>query len=106
MPPSLTRPAVASGSVLSQTANCAAASLCLDPFVTPVVEPPQLPVLFSPAFHCGSGAIAHLPLVLAALPVSTPGPQTALGQAMYVPSLSALFHSGVYIGLPATTPSL
>src|SRR6188474_1099825 len=102
MPPSRTRPAVASGSVFSHTANCAAACLCLDPSVTPVVEPPQLPVLFSPAAHCGIAAISHLPLVLAAFPASTPGAQTALGQTRYVPSLSALFHSGVNIGLPST----
>jgi hypothetical protein len=56
--------------------------------------------LFSPAVHCGIGAIAHLPLVAGALPASTPGAQIALGQASSVPSLSALFHSGVYIGLP------
>src|SRR3954451_1035264 len=102
MPPSRTRPVVASGSVLSQTANCAAAAACLEAAVTAVVEPPQLPVLFSPAVHCGSGAMAHLPLVSAALPASTPGPQIALGHARSVPSLSALFHSGVYIGLLST----
>ena len=67
-------------------------------------EPPQLPVLCSPAVHCGSSAMAHLPLVSGALPASTPGAQIALGQASRVPSLSAVFHSGVYIGLLSMTP--
>src|SRR3954447_21890592 len=48
--------------------------------------------------------IFHLPLVLGATPSSTPAPQTALGQASSVPSLIALFHSGVYIGLPDRMP--
>ena len=87
-------------------ANLAAAALFFDFSVTPVDEPPQLPVLFSPALHCGSGAIAHLPLVSGALPASTPGPQIALGQASSVPSLSALFHAGVYIGWSSMAPSL
>src|SRR5687767_12161330 len=104
MPLSLTSVVVAAGSVFIQTANFAASALCLELRVTPVDDPPQLPVLFSPADHCGSGAIVHSPLVPGALPVSTPGAQIALGQASRVPSLSALFHSGVYIGLLSTTP--
>src|SRR5689334_4094857 len=106
MPPWVTSAAVACGSVFSQVANCTAASMCLDLAAMAVDEPPQLPVLLSPAFHCGIGAIIHLPLVSAALPDSTPGPQTALGQASRVPSLSALFHSGVYIGCLSMTPVL
>src|SRR4051795_5261638 len=66
--------------------------------MTAVDEPPQKPVACSPAFHCGSGAIAHLPFVSGAMPSSTAGPQTAVGQATSVPSLSCLFHCGVYIG--------
>src|SRR3954451_4854991 len=104
MPPSLIRPATAAGSVLSQTANFVAGAMFLDFAATAVDEPPQLPVLCSPAFHCGISAIFHLPAVSGALPESTPGPQTALGQAIRVPSLSALFHSGVYIGLLSTAP--
>jgi hypothetical protein len=45
-------------------------------------------------------------LVLGATPSSTPAPHTALGQVSRVPSLIALFHSGVYIGLPERVPSL
>src|SRR5260221_12566710 len=103
MPPLVINPVVAAESVFSQMANFTAWALCLDLVETAVDEPPQLPVLLSPAVHCGSGAIAHLPLVSAALPASTPGAQIALGHAMRVPSLSALFHSGVYIGCLSTT---
>src|SRR5512145_2031312 len=97
--------AVASGSVLSQTANLAAAARWADKAVTAVLEPPQLPVLFSLAVHCGMGAIIHLPCVAAALPESTPGAQIALGQAISVPSFRAAFHSGVYMGWSSTAPS-
>src|SRR3954453_2562086 len=98
MPPPVIKPSTAVASVLSQMANCTAWAACLDFAATAVDDPPQLPPLCSPAAHCGSSAIDHLPLVLAALPDNTPGPHTALGQAMRVPSSSALFHSGVYIG--------
>src|SRR5690348_11657558 len=104
MPPSVMRPLTAAGSVLSQIANSVASLACLDLAATAVEEPPQLPVLCSPALHCGSSAMAHLPAVSGALPDSTPGPQTALGQAMRVPSLRALFHSGVYIGCLSMSP--
>src|SRR5690348_8534095 len=104
MPLSRTSVVVAAASVFIHTANFAAASLCLEFFVTPVDDPPQLPVRFSPADHCGSAAIDHLPLVSGALPVSVPGAHTALGHASSVPSLRALFQSGVYIGWSSTTP--
>ena len=67
-------------------------------------EPPHAPVDGSPS-HVGSGAISHLPAVLAALPASTPGAQTALTQPTSLPVLRAVFHSGVYIGLLLMTPS-
>src|SRR5215467_400061 len=104
MPPWVTSADVAAGSVFSQMANWAACAMCLDLAATAVDEPPQLPVLLSPGFHCGIAAMAHLPLVSAALPDSTPGPHTALGQAIRVPSLSALFHCGVYIGCLSMRP--
>ena len=91
--------------MLSQIANFAAASACLEPAVTAVDEPPQLPVLESPAVHCGSGATFHLPAVSGAFPDSTPGAQTALGQVSRVPLLSCAFHSGVNMGLLSIAPS-
>src|SRR5512139_2393642 len=106
MPPSLTSAAVASGLVLSQMANLAAASACFDPAVTAVDDPPQLPVFESPAVHWGSGATFHLPAVAGAFPESTPGAQTALGQVSSVPLLSWAFHSGVNMGLLSMAPSL
>ncbi len=109
MPASLTRAETACGSVFSQVANWAAASAwpaLAAPVVTPVVEPPQLPVTDSPAFHCGRGAIAHLPLVSGAEPVKTPGAHTALTQAIWLPSFSALLQAGVYIGWLSIAPSL
>src|SRR3954465_6152853 len=102
---SLMSSSVAAGSAFIQAANLTAAALFLLAAVTPVEEPPQLPVLFSPAAHCGIGAIAHLPLVAGALPCRTPGAQIALGQAISVPSLSALFQAGVYIGCLSIAPS-
>src|ERR1044071_3922200 len=105
MPLSDTSAPIASGSVLSQIANSAAASCFFDPAITAVVDPPQLPVRGDDAPHCGRGAMAHLPSVLCALPASTPGAQTALTQPICVPSLRALFHSGVYIGVLSTAPS-
>src|SRR4051812_40516127 len=104
MPPSVINPLTAVGSVLSQTANCVACDGCFDLAATAVDDPPQLPVLCSPAFHCGSSATDHLPAVSVALPASTPGAHTALGQAISVPSSRALFHSGVYIGWLSTSP--
>src|SRR6188768_3519395 len=95
----------AAGSVFSQAMNCAAWSLCLLWVVTLVAEPPQLPLAGLAASHCGSSAAFHLPLVEAALPSSTPGPQTAPSQPTWVPSLSAAFQSGVYMGELAMTPS-
>src|SRR3954471_13912874 len=106
MPPSVISPLTAAWSVLSQTAKSTASFWCLDLAATAVDEPPQLPVLCSPALHCGSSAMAHLPAVSGALPESTPGPQTALGQAIRVPSLRALFHSGVYIGCLSPSPAV
>src|ERR1700760_3488503 len=84
--------------------NWAACSLCLLWVVTLVAEPPQLPLAAFDVSHCGSSAPSHLPLVLAALPSSTPGPHTAPSQPTWVPSFSAAFHSGVYIGLLSTMP--
>src|ERR1043165_8757800 len=104
MPPCVIRPGTAAASVLSHTANWVACAMCLLLAATAVDEPPQLPVLCSPAAHCGSSAMAHLPAVSGALPDRTPGPQTALGQAIRVPSLRALFHSGVYMGWLSTSP--
>src|SRR5690349_14091917 len=105
MPHTVTSASTAAGSVLSQSANSVAAFCFFEPAVTAVVEPPQLPVRGSAASHCGIGAIAHLPWVLSALPLSTPGAHTALSQPTCVPSLSALFHSGVYIGDLSIAPS-
>src|SRR4051794_11272277 len=105
MATSLTRAASASGSVLIQRANFAAASACWESVETPVEEPPQLPVTLSPAFHWGSGAMRHLPLVSGAEEISTPGAQTAETQARWVPLFSALFQGGVYIGWLSMTPS-
>ncbi|WTW24203.1 hypothetical protein OHU89_29250 [Streptomyces sp. NBC_00019] len=68
-------------------------------------EPPQLPVTSSPVFHCGSGAMRHLPLVSGAEETSTPGAHTAETQPMWVPLLRALFQAGVYIGWLSMTPS-
>ena len=77
----------ASGSVFSQVANSTAASTLLrTASVTAVDEPPQLPLETSPAPTVGSGAAFHLPAVSAALPESTPGPQTAPSQPTCVPS--------------------
>src|SRR3954470_20064354 len=98
-------PATACGSVFSHLANSAASAGCLDFFITAVDDPPQKPAAWSPELHCGSGAIAHLPLVSGAIPSSTAGPQTAVGHASRVPSLSCLFHCGVYIGWSAIAPS-
>src|SRR5690606_27607124 len=95
-----------SGSVLSQVANWAAAARCGDLAATATEEPPQKPVWFSPAFHCGIGAMAHLPSALGALLSSVPGAQTADGQVSSLPSLRALFHSGVKYGVSSMTPSL
>ena len=50
--------------VFSHAANFAACAACLELAVTVVAEPPQMPVVWSPAVHAGSGATAHLPLVL------------------------------------------
>src|SRR5262245_52631177 len=105
MPPEVTRSAVAWASVFSQSANRAASARCLVFAEMAVEDPPQLPVRWSPALRWGSGAIAHLPWVEAALPARTPGPHTALGQASSVPSLSAWFHAGVYIGCLSTAPA-
>src|SRR5215218_2197505 len=93
-------------SVLSQAVNSAAAFLCLEPAATAIDEPPQNPLNCSPALHCGSGAMAHLPLPLGALLDSTPGAQTADAQLSSLPSLSAAFHSGVHWACVSTTPSL
>ena len=105
-PPSWTSMAVASGSVLSHAANFAAAALFLDPAVTAVVEPPQLPVLVlagAPLRHR-----RHLPLALACRPrcrTARPVPRSRSARRCRVPSLSAAFHSGVYIGWLSTAPS-
>ncbi len=96
---------MAAESVLSQVANWVAAALLGVLADTAVDEPPQKPLKLSPAFHCGSGATAHLPLPLGALLDSTPGAQTADGQVSSLPSLSALFHSGVKNGMSSMTPS-
>src|SRR6201992_2494002 len=84
--------------------NWAAWSLCLLWVVTLVAEPPQLPLAALLVSHCGSSAAFHLPLVLAALASSTPGLQTAPSQPTWVPSLSAAFQSGVYIGVFRIAP--
>src|ERR1043166_3786431 len=104
MPPSVMSPLTAVESVFSHVANSPPAWTCFDFDDTAVDEPPQPPVTCAPGVHCGISATAHLPLVSAALPDSTPGAQVALGQAMSVPSSSALFHSGVYIGCLSITP--
>ncbi|CAM5290026.1 hypothetical protein SNARM312S_03942 [Streptomyces narbonensis] len=91
--------------MFSQVANSAAAALCFESVVTAVEEPPQLPVAFSPLFHCGRGAMAHLPLVSGAAVVRVPGAQTALTQASCSPVFRALFQAGVYIGWLSTAPS-
>src|SRR5690242_2520235 len=106
MPLSFASAATARGSVFSQAANFAAAALCGESVVTAVEEPPQLPVTFSPADHCGSGAIAHLPLVCGAAVVRVPGAHTALTQAISLPVFSALFQAGWYIGWLSIAPSL
>src|SRR5919107_3196443 len=98
MPASLARALRASPSVFSQAANVAAASWCSESVATAVEEPPQLPVRFSPRFHWGSGAMAHLPSVSGAAVVSVPGAHTALTHAICLPVLRALFQAGVYIG--------
>src|SRR5215213_6427833 len=104
MPVSVTSACTASGSVFSQVANFTAASTCFDCDVTAVDEPPQLPFDTSEP-QLGSGAAFQRPAVSAALPLSTPGPQTAPSQPACVPSLRAAFHSGVYMGLLSMTPS-
>src|ERR1700712_979706 len=95
---------VAVGSVFIQAANLAASATCLDPLVTAVADPPQLPGAGLAGSHCGSGAIFHLPAVDAALPSRTPGAQIALTQPTCVPSFSAAFQAGVYIGLLSMEP--
>ena len=92
--------------MFSHRANSAASAGCFELRVIAVDEPPQKPATSSPSDHCGSGAIAHLPFVSGATPSSTAGPQTALGQASSVPSLSCLFHCGVYIGWSSIAPSV
>src|SRR5690349_6698995 len=94
----------ASWSEFIHAMNSAASFGCFDWVVTELAEPPQLPVASSPSDHCGMGAIFHLPAVSGALPCSTPGAQIAETQPACVPSLSAAFHSGVYIGLLSMTP--
>src|SRR3954453_19475582 len=103
MPACATSALTAVGSVFSHETNSAACFLCLDCVVTPVAEPPHAPLPLVPS-HVGSGAIFHLPAVLAALPASTPGAHTALTQPICLPVLSALFQAGVYIGLLSMTP--
>src|SRR5471030_2152129 len=98
MPPSVTRPCTAFGSVFSQTANFAASAACFESVVTAVVEPPQNPLTFAPAVHCGSGAIAHLPTVSGAELEIVPGAHAALIQLTSAPSSSALFQAGVQSG--------
>ena len=53
----------------------AAAALCLDPRSPRWRSHPSYRSCCSPAVHCGSGAIVHLPAVSGALPDSTPGPR-------------------------------
>src|SRR5215207_76116 len=104
MPVSLTSASIASGSVFSHVANSTAASTLSDCVVTAVDEPPQLPFEMSSP-QVGSVAAFQRPAVSAALPESTPGPQTAPSQPTCVPSFRPAFHSGVYIGLLSITPS-
>src|SRR5699024_4282231 len=73
--------------------------------VTAVEEPPQLPVAFAPASHCGMVDIRQEPAVEPALPARTPGAQAAETQPTWVPLFSATFHSGVYMGSAPITPS-
>src|SRR5215207_9735600 len=104
MPVSVTSACTASGSVFSHVTNSRAASTFFDCDVTAVDEPPQLPLETSvPQF--GRGAAFQRPVVSAALPLSTPGPQTAPSHPTCVPSFRPAFHSGVYIGLLSMTPS-
>src|SRR3954471_19174379 len=103
-PPFCARMLTPSWLVFIHSMNLAASLGCFDCVVTEVAEPPQLPVASSPASHCGSGTMAHLPSVSGALPCRTPGAQMAETQPACEPSLSAAFHSGVYIGLLSMTP--
>src|SRR6185312_4430614 len=98
MPVSFTRALMASGSVLSQVANLAAASTFFDCVVTAVKEPPQLPVAGLAASHCGMAATFHWPAVDSALPERTPGPQAALSQPTCLPVFRPVFQAGVYMG--------
>src|SRR3982750_680054 len=96
----------AAGAVFIQVMNCAAAFLCLELAATAEDDPPQKPLKLSPAFHCGSGATAHLPLPLGALLDSTPGAHTADAHVSSLPLVRALFHSEVHWACVSTTPSL
>src|SRR6202451_57919 len=104
MPPSDTSAAVAVGSVFSQAANCAAACWFLDPAITAVDEPAQVPTTFPPAVHCGSSVIAHLPAPDGAVVGKSPGAQTSETQAMYLPSFIPLFQAAVHCGWLSTPP--
>src|SRR5215469_16953335 len=96
--------AVACGSVFSQAANCAAACWCLDAASTAVENPPQLPTTFSPALHCGSCAITHLPALAGEVDGMSAGAQTSETHAMYWPLFMPLLHAAVHYGWLATPP--
>src|SRR5450432_218479 len=83
-----------------------ACAWCFDLAITAVDEPPQNPVTFAPAVHCGMGATAQSPLVSGAAVVNTPGAQIALGHVRRAPLSRSLFHCGVNIGSPAIVPLL
>ena len=87
------------------SAKRTASARCALPTTTEVAEPPQLPVSSAPGSHCGIVDIRQAPAVLPALPSSTPGAHAAETQPICVPSFSAAFHCGVYIGSAAMTPS-
>src|SRR6185437_15231421 len=106
MPPWLTSRLSAVGSVFIQTTNCAAASLCLESVVTAIEEPPQVPVTFEDASHCGSGATPQSSLVSAATPSRVPGPQTPAVQDRIVPLSMALFQAGVQAFSGSICPAL
>src|SRR3954462_9358832 len=82
----------ASSLVFSQVANSAASFGCFEVLVTAMAEPPQMPVVVSPAFQAGSGAAAHLPAVSAAMFGNCAGAQEALIQPARVPSFISAFH--------------
>lgn len=97
--------AVAAGSVFSQAANWAAACWCLDAAMTAVEDPPQLPTTWAPVVHCGSSAIAHLPVLDGDTVGMSLGAQMSETHAMYFPSFMPLFQAAVHCGWLSIPPA-